>query len=103
ARGWIQYHGRGYIKGTIRAIESWLHRRIRQLILKRWKRPRTKIKELMKRGLTLDESKRIAYSRKKYWRLSRTWEVHQAIPTEKLYQWGILNMTQLAEKVYLHY
>lgn len=103
ARGWIQYHGRGYIKGTIRAIESWLHRRIRQLILKRWKRPRTKIKELMKRGLTLDESKRIAYSRKKYWRLSCTWEVHQAIPTEKLYQWGLLNMTQLAEQVYLHY
>lgn len=103
ARGWIQYHGRGYIKGTIRTIESWLHRRIRQLILKRWKRPRTKIKELMKRGLTLDESKRIAYSRKKYWRLSCTWEVHHAIPTEKLYQWGILNMTQLAEQVYLHY
>lgn len=103
ARGWIQYHGKGYIKGVIRAIESWLHRRIRQLILKRWKRPRTKIRELTRRGLTLDEAKRIAYSRKKYWRLSRTWEVHHAIPTEKLYQWGILNMTQLAEQVYLNY
>ena len=65
-RGWINYFGLGFIKGFIREIEGWLHHRLRQLILKRWKRPRTIIKKLKSYGLDLDSAKRIAFSRKMY-------------------------------------
>lgn len=102
-RGWINYFGTGFIKTFIRRIEPWLHRRMRQLILKRWKKPRTKIQWLVKLGLDLDSAKRISFSRKKYWRLSRTPEVHRAITKKKLYQWGLVNLSALAEQVYLTY
>lgn len=102
-RGWINYFGIGFIKGFIRGIEGWLHHRIRQLILKRWKRPRTIIKKLKSYGLDLDSAKRIAFSRKKYWRLSQTPEVHWAITTKRLHQWGLVPLSELMETAYARY
>lgn len=102
-RGWINYFGLGFIKSFIRGIEGWLHHRLRQLILKRWKQPRTVITKLKSYGLDLDSAKRIAYSRKKYWRLSNTPEVHWAITTKRLHQWGLVPLSQLVESAYARY
>ena len=102
-RGWINYFGLGFIKGFIKEIEGWLHHRLRQLILKRWKKPRTIIKKLKSYGLDLDSAKRIAFSRKKYWRLSRTPEVHWAITTKRLHQWGLVPLSELIESAYARY
>ena len=102
-RGWINYFGLGFIKGFIKEIEGWLHHRLRQLILKRWKKPRTIIKKLKSYGLDLDSAKRIAFSRKKYWRLSQTPEVHWAITTKRLHQWGLVPLSELVESAYARY
>nr|WP_255420994.1 group II intron maturase-specific domain-containing protein [Atopobacter sp. AH10] len=99
----MQYFGTGFIKRYIQNIESCLHRRMRQQILKRWKKCRTKIERLIALGLDLDSAKRIGFSRKKYWCLARTPELHRAITKEKLYQWGLVNLVALAERVYLTY
>lgn len=102
-RGWINYFGLGHIKSFIKRIESWLHRRLRQLILKRWKQPKTTIKKLLSYGLDVDSAKRIGYSRKKYWRLSVNQQLHWAISTKRLYQWGLGPLSQLAESAYARY
>ena len=102
-RGWINYFGLGFIKGFIKEIEGWLHHRLRQLILKRWKKPRTIIRKLKSYGLDLDSAKRIAFSRKKYWRLSKTPEVHWAITTKRLHQWGLVPLSELVESAYARY
>ncbi|PTJ90048.1 group II intron reverse transcriptase/maturase, partial [Staphylococcus simulans] len=46
---------------------------------------------------------RIANSRKKYWRLSNTHEVHRALTTNRLYKWGLVPLTRLAESTYARY
>lgn len=102
-RGWIGYFGLGFIKQFIKRIEQWLHRRIRQLTLKRWKKSRTKITKLFKYGLDIDSARRIGFSRKKYWRLSCTSEVHRAITTKRLYQWGLVSLSSLVESTYARY
>ena len=102
-RGWINYFGLGFIKTFIQRIEQWLHRRIRQLILKRWKRPKTIIRKLMSYGLDTDSAKRIAYSRKKYWRLSINLQLHVAFSTKRLYHWGLVPLNQLVESAYAKY
>ncbi|WP_459796733.1 group II intron maturase-specific domain-containing protein, partial [Alkalibacterium sp. m-11] len=102
-RGWINYFGTGFIKSFVKKVEQWLHHRIRQLVLKRWKKIRTKINRLERLGLDIDSAKRIGFSRKKYWRLSKTPEVHRALTTKRLYQWGLVSLNQLAESAYLRY
>ncbi|MDK3885697.1 reverse transcriptase domain-containing protein [Staphylococcus pseudintermedius] len=98
-RGWINYFGRGFIETT----QSWLNRRFRQLILKRWKRVRTKYKMLRQYALDHRSAMKIAQSRKKYWRLSNTHEVHRALTTKQLYKWGLIPLAQLAELAYARY
>ena len=102
-RGWIGYFGLGFIKTFVKEIEQWLHHRIRQLILKRWKKSNTKITKLLRYGLDIDGAKRIGYSRKKYWRVSKTPEVHWALTTKRLHQWGLVSLSQLAESAYARY
>ncbi|MFL2096741.1 group II intron reverse transcriptase/maturase [Marinilactibacillus psychrotolerans] len=102
-RGWIGYFGLGFIKTFVKKIEQWLHHRIRQLILKRWKKSQTKITKLFKYGLDIDSARRIGYSRKKYWRLSNTPEVHRALTTKRLYQWGLVPLSSLVESTYARY
>lgn len=99
-RGWIGYFGLGFIRNFIKSIEQWLHHRIRQLILKRWKKSQTKITKVFKYGLDIDSARRIGYSRKKYWRLSNTPEVHRALTTKRLYQWSLV---PLVESAYARY
>ena len=60
----------------------------------------TRLKQL---GLDEDSAKRIAFSRKKYWRLSCTPEVHRAITTRKLRKWGLMSLTTYAESAYSNY
>ena len=40
--GWINYYGIANMKTFIKEIQGWLNHRLRQLIWKRWKLPRTK-------------------------------------------------------------
>ncbi|MGS4080910.1 group II intron reverse transcriptase/maturase, partial [Staphylococcus pseudintermedius] len=46
---------------------------------------------------------KIAQSRKKYWRLFNTHEVHRALTTKQLYKWGLIPLAQLAELAYARY
>lgn len=102
-RGWINYFGQGFVKSFLKALEPWLRRRIRQLILKRWKQPKTTITQLKRLGLDTDSAKRIGYSRKKYWRVSKSTEMHVAITNEKLRKWGLISLATLAESAYVRY
>ena len=69
-------------------------------IWKQWKKPKTRIKALMKLGATSDEAKRISYSRKGYWHLANTWEVASKLTNKRLETRGLLNLTKYYESVH---
>ena len=71
-RGWTYYFYLAEMKSFLLELDQWFRRRIRMVFLKRWKRAKTKIKNLIKLGLDVDSAKCIGYSRKGYWRLART-------------------------------
>jgi len=99
--GWINYYGIANMKTFIKEIQGWLNHRLRQLILKRWKKPKTKYAKLRQYGIDHDDAMKIANSRKGYWRLSRNEIINRAITNEKLTKWGLKDITQLYELRYL--
>ena len=50
-RGWLGYFGIASIKTTMQEWDGWLRRRIRMHIWKQWKKPRTRVQNLMKLGV----------------------------------------------------
>lgn len=88
-RGWVNYYRLADMKGLLGRIDSWLSRRVRMLIWKRWKRVRTKYRELRKRGLDHDGAMTHASARVAYWRAACTPGVHRALSAEYLRRAGM--------------
>ena len=70
-RGWVAYFRLSEVRGTFfEALAPWFRRRLRALLWRQWKRRRTRLKELRRRGL---EARRAACSatdgRGPYWKL----------------------------------
>ncbi len=71
-RGWMGYFGIAEYYRPIPGIDHWLRRRVRMCYLKRWRRCRTKVRELTKLGCNLRLAISIGLSRKGPYRLAKT-------------------------------
>lgn len=87
-RGWLGYFGIARMRNTMKEWDGWLRRRFRMYIWKQWKKPRTRVRNLMKLGLPEWRACEVAYSRKAYWRSARHASVQAAISNERLAQAG---------------
>jgi RNA-directed DNA polymerase len=66
---------------------------------KQWRRPRTRIGNLLKLGTSKRHAILTGISRKGYWRLSKTLATHTGMTNEWLEQQGLLSIRQLWMKV----
>jgi RNA-directed DNA polymerase len=94
-RGWIGYFGLAQQFDELVNLDGWIRRRIRMCYLKQWRRPRTKVRNLVRLGVNLEMAIKHAISRKSYWRLSRTPAMRYALPNKWLEQVGLLSLIQL--------
>ena len=93
-RGWIGYFGLARQFDDIADLDGWIRRRIRMCYWKQWRYPRTKVRKLVRLGVSLDLAVKHAISRKKYWRMSRTPAMRYAMPNKWLEQQGLLSLKQ---------
>ena len=50
-RGWIAYFRLSQVKGVFEELDGWLRRKLRVILWRQWKWPRTRIRKLLQRGL----------------------------------------------------
>jgi RNA-directed DNA polymerase len=94
-RGWIGYFGLARQFDDFANLDGWIRRRIRMCYWKQWRRPRTKVRNLVRLGVSLDLAIKHAISRKSYWRMSCTPAMRYAMPNKWLAQQGLLSLKQL--------
>jgi RNA-directed DNA polymerase len=51
-RGWYNYFKLVEVKNLFEELDGWLRRKLRCILWRQWKRPRTRFRKLMKRGLS---------------------------------------------------
>ena len=102
ARGWLNYFGIADMKNNIEDLNGWLYRRIRMCIWKQWKLPRTRKRKLMGLGLPEWIACEGAYSRKSYWRMSRTGVVQRALSKERLIHWGFYDLATAYQSMHVN-
>ena len=79
ARGWLNYYGIASMKNNIDDINGWLYHRIRMCIWKQWKKPKTKVRNLMRMGVPKDLAWQAGNSRRGYWFTTHTVAVNMAM------------------------
>jgi len=78
--GWWNYFGITESFNRLRPLAHWIRRRLRAVIWKHWKNRRTRVGELLKRGVSRDYAVTTGCARKGPWRMSRVKWVHIALP-----------------------
>ena len=73
-----------YLKG----IDEWMRRRIRMVFWKKWKRVRTRWKNLLKLGVSNSNAGLLACSRQGYWRIADSPVMKTALSNDKLEKAG---------------
>lgn len=98
-RGWLQYFGIGQMKTFILRLDQWLRSRIRQLIWKRWKKIKTRFRQLMKLGMTKEQARTNANTRKGYWRTAHSKTMKYTYTNEKLERLGLMNLSKTLQQI----
>lgn len=79
--GWRGYFSYCETPSVLRDLDSWIHRRLRAVVWKQWRRGRTRFAELRKRNVSTDLAAQTAGSHHGPWRISKSPALHFAFPT----------------------
>ena len=103
ARGWLNYYGIASMKNNIEDINGWLYHRIRMCIWKQWKRPRTKVRNLIKMGVPKDLAWQAGNSRRGDWYTTHTVAINMAMTKERLISSGFYDLSTAYQSVHVNY
>ena len=78
--GWKAYFRLADTPGVFADVEQWLHRRLRMLLLKQWKRGRTMYRELQRRGVGGAALGIAARFGRSWWHVAAHKALHIALP-----------------------
>lgn len=99
--GWLNYFGISQSYRELLELDEWVRRRVRLYYWKQWKRPRTRRRNLLARGISKQRVHLATRSRKGYWRMSSNSIVQMALTNTWLHQQGVPDMRK--QWITLHY
>lgn len=91
-RGWINYFGIANAYQQCVDLDHWIRRRVRMCYWRQWRKPRTKVRNLIKRGVAIKAAVACGTTSKGPWRSSKTPGIQQALSKEYLKQEGLYSL-----------
>ncbi len=88
--GWWNYYGLTESFNRLRPLPHWIRRRLRAVIWKHWKNRRTRVRELLKRGVARTYALTTGCARKGPWRMSKVKWVNIALPDKYFKTLGLV-------------
>lgn len=87
--GWKEYFSLADTPGVFEGVDEWLHRRMRMIILKQWKRGTTAYRELRARGLSDRSARAAAAHVNRWWRMATHGALKTVFPVQYFDQLGV--------------
>jgi RNA-directed DNA polymerase len=97
-RGWLNYFRLAEVRSVFEDLDQWLRRRLRCILWRHWKTPRTRLRRLIARELAPERAKRSVYNGRGPWWNSGASHMNQAVPTRYLTQLGLVSLIQLHQR-----
>lgn len=97
--GWVNYFKLADMKSLLPKVDEWYRRRLRAVIWKRWKRIRTRGRNLIKLGIQKYKAWEFANTRKGYWRTANSPILNSSITNDRLQQAGYIFFTDYYRNV----
>ncbi len=94
-RGWANYFSIAEELDVFRRLDGWIRRKIRGILWRQWKEPRTRHKRMLAFGVKEHTAKNHAYSCKGPWRMARAYGMHKAISNSVIESMGYIPMINI--------
>lgn len=91
-RGWINYFGIANCYQICLDLDNWIRRRIRMAYWRQWRKPRTKVRNLLKLGVKVQSAVACGITSKGPWRSSKTPGINQALSNAFLKAEGLVSL-----------
>ncbi|WP_265992162.1 group II intron reverse transcriptase/maturase [Vibrio sp. Sgm 5] len=91
-QGWINYFGIANAYQACVELDQWIRRRVRMCYWRQWRKPRTKVQNLLKRGVKVQTAVYCGITSKGPWRSSKTAGIQQALSNEYLKKAGLYSL-----------
>jgi RNA-directed DNA polymerase len=93
-RGWVAYFRMAEVKAAFEQLDQWLRRRLRCILWRQWKRPRTRAKRLIKLGLERQRALKSASNGRGPWWNAGASHMNHAVPTRFFRKLGLLSLLE---------
>jgi RNA-directed DNA polymerase len=97
--GWASYFRKSEVRITFEELDQWLRHKLRALLWRQWKRPKTRAREMMHRGLDPQRAWTSANNGRGAWWNAGASHMNQAIPTRALSQLGLPSLIQELQRL----
>ena len=91
-RGWASYFSRVDVKRPLEALDQWIRRRLRDVIWRQWKRPRTRCRKLVALGLDPQRAWRSSVNGRGPWWNAGALHLRHALPNRWFAQRGLISV-----------
>jgi RNA-directed DNA polymerase len=89
--GWTQYYRLATVKNTFERLDEWLRRRLRCILWRQWKKPKTRAKKLIARGLDPVRAHTSAYNGRGPWWNAGASHMNAALPVRWFAKQGLVS------------
>ncbi len=96
--GWVNYFCLSEVRGVFEDLDGWIRRRIRCIIWRQWKRPYTRAKKLMSRGLPEENAWLSACNGRGSWWNSGASHMNRAFPKKYFDSCGLVSLLDVILK-----
>jgi RNA-directed DNA polymerase len=90
--GWTEYFKLAEVKVTFEQLDEWLRRKLRCILWRQWKKPRTRAKRLMERGIHQTRAYVSAYNGHGPWWNAGASHMNTAMPVKWFAQQGLVSL-----------
>lgn len=94
-RGWITYFSQSQTKGFAQELDSWIRRHLRKIKWRQWKRPWTRMQELIRQGISEQQAAQSAFNQRGPWWNAGASHMNLAFPGIYFAKLGLVNLTHL--------
>jgi RNA-directed DNA polymerase len=96
----MNYYGISEFYKPLENFDNWLRRRVRMCYWKQWPKTRTRVKNLLRLGVSLHAAINVGKSRKGPWKLARTLATQVGMSNQWLKEQGVISVKELWVKIH---
>ncbi|MCW3989210.1 MAG: group II intron reverse transcriptase/maturase [Candidatus Bathyarchaeota archaeon] len=91
-RGWVNYFRLAEVKGLFKELDGWIRRKLRCILWRQWKKPKTRARNLMKRGIDENRAWMSAANQRGAWWNSGASHMNEAFPKRFFDNLGLVSL-----------